>query len=94
MISGKIQEGMWRVGKLVKMMDLWRGVGVAEIGIEGEGGVAAKGLEEVMGAALSKFLVLFFLDLHTNHINRKSSVQRAQEDMAADRAGPPAKLSV
>ena len=40
-----------------------------------------------------KFVFLFSIDLHTDLVNRKTSVQQAQEDIAADSAGPPAKLS-
>jgi len=54
-VRGKIQVGMQRVGKLVRMMDLWREMGVAEVGREGEGGVVRIGPGEAMGTASSKF---------------------------------------
>jgi hypothetical protein len=59
-VRGKIQEGMRRVGKLVRMMDLRREVGVAEVGIEGEGGAVGIRPGEAVGAASSKFLFSFF----------------------------------
>jgi hypothetical protein len=61
-VRGKIQVGMQRVGKLVRMMDLQREVGVAEVGIEGEGGAVGIRPGEAMGVASSKclFLFLFF----------------------------------
>ena len=41
-----------------------------------------------------KFVLFYFLfNQHTDLVNRKKSVQWAQEDIAVDSAGPPAKLS-
>jgi len=59
-VRGKIQVGMQRVGKLVRMMDLQREVGVAEVGIEGEGGAVGIRPGEAVGMASSKFYYLFF----------------------------------
>jgi hypothetical protein len=87
------KEETRRVEKGMRVRNFRRGDGVAEVaGIEGEEGVVAIGPGEATVGAPSLFFY-FFIDLHTDLVNRKTSVQWAQEDIAADSAGPPAKLS-
>ena len=59
-VREKLQEGMWRVRKLVRMIGLWRAEGVAEVGIEGEGGVVGIGSGEAVDEALSSSFQIFF----------------------------------
>ena len=64
-VREKLQEGVQRVGRVVRMLDLWRVEGVAGVRIEGEGerGVAGIGPEEATDEASSKlkfFCCLFF----------------------------------
>jgi hypothetical protein len=76
----------------MRMMYFWRGDWVAEAaGIEGEEQGAIGPGEAVVGE-LSLFFIYFLFNKHTDLVHRKTSVQRAQEDIAADSAGPPAKL--
>lgn len=57
-VREKLQEGMQRVRKLVRKIDLWRVEGLAEVRIEGEGGLVGIRPGEAMDEALSNISLL------------------------------------
>ena len=65
-VREKLQEGVQRVGRVMRMADLWRVEGMAGVRIEREGehGVVGIGPEEATDEASSKlkFFVVFSFD--------------------------------
>lgn len=65
-VREKVQEGMRRVRKLVRMIDVWRAEGVAKVRIEGKGGVVGIRCGEAVDVALSNisnFVIIYILIL-------------------------------